>query len=107
MEVELLGHGVCVPKILSYLPPKWLNQFIVPSAMNKSSNFSTSSPTLGIVCLSYSSHPTRLKWSLIVIIPVLLTCPFPLAPEDFIRVFYNLHLAAGKLPFSSVTSNMK
>ena len=29
MEVELLGHGVCVPKILSYLPPRWLNQFIL------------------------------------------------------------------------------
>ena len=65
------------------------------------------SPTLGIVCLFYSSHPSRLKWSLTVTIPVLLTCPFPLAPEDFIRVFYNLHLAAGRLPFSSVTLNMK
>ena len=76
-------------------------------AMYKISSCPTSLLVLGIVCLSYSSHPTRLKWSLIVIIPVLLTCPFPLAPEDFIRVFYNLHLAAGKLPFSSVTSNMK
>ena len=86
---------------------EWLVHVTFQPTVYKSSNFSTSSPTLGIVCLSYSSHPTRLKWSLIVIIPVLLTCPFPLAPEDFIRVFYNLHLAAGKLPFSSVTSNMK
>ena len=50
LGVELLGHMVSFNKLPNCFP-KWLHHFTFPLEIHEVSNFSTSSPTLGIVIL--------------------------------------------------------
>lgn len=62
LRVGLLGHMVtsCF-NLLRNCPtfPKCLHQLPFPQAEYEGSTFSASSPTLSIVCLFYSSRPSR------------------------------------------------
>lgn len=65
------------------------------------------SKTLYSLELFYGRSGSPLEWRNIVASSVLLICPFPMALDSFIRISYNLHLAAAKLPFLSTMLYMK
>ena len=62
LGVELLVHMVTLCLTFGGIPnyfPKWLYHFTFPPIVYECSNFSTSSPTLVIICFFYYSPPSE------------------------------------------------